>query len=65
MYTCVHIYIPYVFSLLALPTNAGHTSFMISSESVQAWAFATEIKEDFRWLKQPLFHTPSYVLCNH
>lgn len=63
-YIYIYIYIPYVFSLLALPANPGHTSFMISSESMQAWAFATEIK-DFHWLKQALFHAPSCVFCNH
>lgn len=40
---CIHvyIYIPCVFSLLALPANPRHTSFMISSGNVQAGAFAT------------------------
>lgn len=47
VYMCTYIYIPYVFSLLALPANPGHPSFMISSESMQAWPFAAEIKEDF------------------
>lgn len=59
MYTCVHISIPCVFSLLALPANPGHTSFMTGSESMQTWAFATEIKTSDCWLKQALFHAPS------